>query len=337
MSARRPRVAVVHNAPALSPDHPDAASEAEVIEAAEAVSAALESSGMEPTIVPAGPPLSALIHVLTEGRFDAAFNLMEGFGGLSQGATYVTGVFELLGIPYTGSTVEALAACQSKHQAKALLRGHGLPTAPALVVAVGESIPPLTFPGPYLVKPDIEDGSLGIDQGSVVEEGALMAARVRSLHSRYHGPVLIESYLPGPEFNIGLIELSELVVLPVAQVVFEPIEGHWPILTYEAKWNPDSIDDRTSPVVCPAPIHPELSQRLQSLAAAAFRSTGCRDYARVDFRLDANGRPMILEVNPNPDISPGAGLARAIGASGRSYSEVIAALAERAIANDRRR
>jgi D-alanine-D-alanine ligase len=181
------------------------------------------------------------------------------------------------------------------------------------------------------VKPESEDASLGIDQGSVVRDTEALAERIATVQ-RSHGPnALVESYLPGPEYNAGILALPEPTPLPIAEVVYTPQDGHWPILTYAAKWTAGSAEDLASPVRCPAEISAERSNLLGALAVSAFRATGCRDYARVDFRLDEQGQPMILEVNPNPDLDPTAGLARAIRVSGRDYGETLAALARQAL------
>jgi D-alanine-D-alanine ligase len=328
-------VAVVYNEPYLPRGHPDAVSEADVVEVGAAVATALTASGFAPVKVPAGPPLDAFVSQLVRIAPVLAFNLAEGFGGRSGGATYLTSVFELLGIPYTGSPVEALAVCVSKSRTKDLLRGCGLPTALSLAVDPGEPVPELPWEGPALVKPDAEDGSLGIDQGSVVQDRAGLLDRVERLRREYDGTVLIEEYLPGPEFNVGLVAWPEPRALPVAQVMFAPADGTWPILTYAAKWDQGSDDDLRSPVACPAPIDAGLASRVSALAVSTFRSTGCRDYARVDFRLDARGDPMVLEVNPNPDVGPTAGWARAVRASGVSYEDAIEAIASQALSRGR--
>src|SRR5262249_30585678 len=156
------------------------------------------------------------------------------------GATHLTSVFELLGLPYTGSAVETLAVCSSKSRTKALLRGHGLPTAASLVVGPGEPIPPLPWDGPAVVKPDAEDGSLGIDRGRGAVDRVALAARVEWFRQAYGGSVLIEAYLPGPEFNVGLVGWPTPRALPVAQVVYTGRPGTWPILTYAAKWDEGS-------------------------------------------------------------------------------------------------
>ena len=332
MSRPGPRVAVVHNEPVLPADHPDAASERDVVGVARAVADALNGQGFEAEPFPAGPPLPAFLDRLGRAAPDLVFNLIEGFGGSSGGASAFTAALELTALPFTGSGVEAFVLCQSKARAKALLKGSGLPTAPWRRVGPGDSVGPLDFPGPYLVKPDAEDGSLGIDQGSVVATPGRAAARVERLRAAYGGAAIVEAYLPGPEFNVGLAETDDdrLRALPVAQVRYADRPGAWPILTYDAKWAGGSAEDLASPVVCPAPVEPELAARLQDLAASAFRATACRDYARVDFRLDARGEPMVLEVNPNPDLGPAAGWARASRAGGRAYDEAVATIARRA-------
>ena len=332
MTPARPRVAVLYNAPALPPDHPDYASEADVVAVAQAIAEALNGHGFAAEPTPAAPPIGSLVALLESTRPDLVFNLIEGFGGHSGGEAYLTGLLELLGLPYTGCPPEAQALCRQKGRAKALLAGFGLPTAPFAVLGPGEDTLPARLSFPVVVKPEAEDGSLGIDQGSVVGDDAALRVRVDRVRSAYGPRVLIEAYLPGPEFNVGVLGLPLPEALPVAEIAFAPAPGQWPILTYAAKWAAGSAEDVASPVRCPATIDARLADRLASLAVAAFDATGCRDVARVDFRLDAAGEPMILEVNPNPDLGPTAGWARSLRASGRDYGETLAALARQGIA-----
>jgi D-alanine-D-alanine ligase len=333
--AGKPRVAVLYNAPVLAPEHPDAVSEADVVEVAHAVAAGLDEHGFDARLLAAGPPVVEVLNSLDRLAPDVVFNLIEGFGGSTAAATHMTGLLELTRYPYTGSVMEALALCVSKGRAKSLLRGAGLPTAPGFVVAPGEPVPRWQWAGPAIVKPDAEDGSLGIDQGSVVLDWNAACDRVARIHATYGGPVLLEAYLPGSEYNIGVLALPEPAALPVAEVAYEPQGESWPILTYDAKWAVGSVEDRASVVVCPARIGRELAESMARLAVSAFKATGCRDYARVDLRLDARGEPMILEVNPNPDIGPTAGWARALRVSGRDYSATLAALARQAMERPR--
>ena len=323
-------VAVLFNAPTLPAGHPDQASEADVVAVAETIAASLARAGFRVWEVAAQPPLADLIRRLEDPRPDVVFNLIEGFAGLSGGEAHVTAVLDLLGLAYTGCPPEAQALGHSKGRTKALLRGFGLPTAPFLILREEDS--PTRWPGPWpvIVKPEAEDASLGIDQGSVVEVIDDLADAVGRLRATHPGPVLIEAYLPGREFNVGILALPDPVALPVAEIVYDVPADAWPILTYDAKWATGSAADRGSVPHCPAEIEPDLAGELANLAVAAFRQTGCRDYARVDFRLDEQGRPMILEVNPNPDIGPTAGWARALGADGLDYDLILAALANQA-------
>ncbi len=334
----KPRIAVLYNAPVLPPDHPDHASEAGVVAAARAVAAELKARGWKAWRIAARAPIARLVRSLSRQRPDVVFNLIEGFGGHSGGEAHITALLDLMGLAYTGCPPEAQGLCRHKGRTKALLAGFGLPTAPFALIGKDDPLPlALLQRGPAFVKPASEDASLGIDQRSVVHDSDALANQVhRTLRS--HGPlVLVEAYLPGREFNVGVVAHSTPVPLPIAEVVYDPRPGAWPILTYEAKWASGSIDDRSSPVRCPARIEPSLNERLAALAVAAFRVTGCRDYARVDFRLDEQGEPMVLEVNPNPDIDPSAGLARALRESGRGYGETLDALARQALERGPRR
>lgn len=331
MSRRRTRVAVLYNAPVLPPDHPDSASEADVVAVARAVVAGLGRSGLDAWPLAASPPLGMVLGALANPAPDVVFNLIEGFAGRSGGEAHVTGLLELLGLPYTGCPPEAQALGHSKGRTKALLKGFGLPTAAFAIARQGEPVPRWDGPWPAIVKPEAEDASLGIDQASIVDSPEGIVENVARLRVHPGGDALIEAYLPGREFNVGVLALPEPGPLPVAEIAHDAPAGSWPILTYAAKWDVGSAADLASPARCPAEVDAGLADRLGSLAVAAFRATGCRDYARVDLRLDAEGTPMILEVNPNPDIGPAAGWARALRASGRDHDATLAGLVDQAL------
>ncbi|NTU51549.1 MAG: ATP-grasp domain-containing protein, partial [Candidatus Aminicenantes bacterium] len=197
----------------------------------------------------------------------------------------------------------------------AALRAAGLPTAPAQLMLTGEE--PLELKFPLIVKPNAEDASLGVYPESVVRDEESLRRQVRRCLDNYKQPVLVEGFIDGREFNVSVMENGTVTPLPVSEIDFSAMPKDMPrILGYEAKWFEDDPLYQKTPPVCPAPIDDEMRVRLLGLAAAAFRTMGCRDYARVDFRMDAKGRPFILEVNPNPDISTNAGYARALKAAG---------------------
>ena len=335
-------VAILYNEPILAREHPDYASEAGVFDSVHALTESLGSLGHSVAAVSVRAPASALWESLRAIRADVVVNLVEGFCGESRHEPHVAGCLELLGIPYTGSPPECLVLVHDKVRTKQLLLSSGLPTAPFWRVAPGEDLPREALQaalrsGPLFVKPAAEDASLGIDAESVVHELAAVKSRVEKLHSLY-GPVLIERYLDGREFNVGVIALPELQVLPLAEIEFRRDEHHpWPIVTYDSKWATDSLADRATPAVCPASVEPPLADRLRRLALDAFLATGCRDYARVDIRTDAAGEPFILEVNANPDIGPAAGFARAVNAFGWTYADFAGRLIATAAARQRLR
>jgi len=327
------QVAILYNEPVLPREHPDYASEAGVLDSVRALTDALQAAGHAVAATGVREPASALWDALRAIQADVIVNLVEGFAGESRHEPHVAGCLELLGVPYTGSPPECLALVHDKVRTKQLLLGAGLPTAPFWRVAPGEDLPREALnaaleAGPLFVKPAAEDASLGIDVESVVHDWAAIKSRVEKLHRQY-GLVLIERYLNGREFNVAVVALPELQVLPLAEIVFQRNQEHpWPIVTYDSKWAEGSLADRATPAVCPANVAPPLADRLRRIAAAAFRATGCRGYARVDVRTDSAGEPFILEVNANPDIGPAAGFARAIREFGWSYAQ----FAERLIA-----
>jgi D-alanine-D-alanine ligase len=160
---------------------------------------------------------------------------------------------------------------------------------------------------------------------------------VSYLLKHYGPPVLVEEYIDGRELNATLVEIPQLRVLPISEVLFvKQGPGYWPIVTYDAKWKPGSTDYEATPPRYPAEVTPRLASRLSSLSRKAFRLLGCRDYARVDFRVTPSGKPYILEINPNPDYSPTAGLTGALQTVGISHAQFTVQLVETALARGRR-
>lgn len=326
------KVSILYNEPSLPPDHPDYAQEAGVLEAVEAVEGALAAAGHLAQRSPVGVQPLAIADALRQNRADVIVNLCEGLGGVGGGESQVTGLLELTGIPFTGSGSECLSLVLHKARTKWLLRGAGLPTAgfhylPAGRPVAEDEVVPLLSSGPVIVKPAHEDASLGIGPDSVARDADALMLQVNRVRSRY-GDVMVEQFLPGREFNVGVLALPAPRLLPLAEIEYQP--GASGLVSYDAKWTPGTADYGGTPVRCPARVSDELAAEIQRVSLAAFALTGARDYARVDLRLDAGERVFILEVNANPDISPSAGLARAILVSGMSYNEFVARLVETA-------
>jgi len=329
------RIVVLYNEPVLPPGHPDYESEREVVDTAEVVAKYLTEAGFVVIPMGAGPDAQSALAGLIARQPDAVFNFYEGAADRIETEDYMAALMEWLGIPFTGSSFRTLGLARNKHLAKLLLRGGGLPT-PEFLVVHALPVPPCPIAWPVIVKPAGQDASVGVDQGSVVQDQESLSKRVADLLHRYGPPVLVEAFVAGREFNVGVVEFPTLHALPIAEIVFaDKGPGHWPIVTYDAKWLPGSEADRATPPKCPADVEPALAAKLETIACRAFRLLGCRDYARVDFRVGPTGAPSILEVNPNPDFHPSAGFARSLAAAGIAHAQFAVDLARAALGRSR--
>lgn len=331
-----PHVLVLYNEPILPPDHPNYFSESDVLDTADFVVAALTQAGYRASRLGLTHDPGPLLDFIRRQRPDAVFNLFEGTVIDGQNEAYLAGLLEWLGLPYTGCPAQALSLARNKSLAKYLLQGASLPTAPFCVITEEAfALPPID--GPIMVKPGQQDASEGIDQQSVVRDERELRERVTYLLRTYGPPVLAEQFIPGRELIVALVEDPDLQVLTFTEVHFvDEDPSFWPIVTYDAKWRRNTRDYDATPVSCPAEVEPDLARCLGELAKRAFRLLGCRDYARVDFRVTPQGQPYILEVNPNPDFSPSGGFSVGLKVAGRGHEAFAVALAERALARRRK-
>jgi D-alanine-D-alanine ligase len=330
------RVLILHNEPVLPVGHPDYESEHEILNTVEAVAAHLRDAEFDVRQLRVSTDAGALIAGLRKHRPDVVFNLFEGTGDHGHTEAYVAGILDWAKIPFTGCDSHTLCLARSKHLTKYLFQGAGLPTPIFFVV---ESLPVLecTLEWPVIVKPAQQDASVGLDQGSVVTGQEQLEERVRWLLESYGPPVLVEEFIRGRELNVGLVEAPDLRVLPVSEVLFlDDDPTFWPIVTYDAKWKPGSRDYEATPARYPAEVSPKLAEKLAGLARRAFRLLGCRDYARVDFRVKPSGRAYLLEVNPNPDFNPTAGLAGGLASAGLTHARFTVDLVRAALARGHR-
>lgn len=304
----------------------DAKDVASVWQSVKEVQLALKAHGYETSLVPVRAPndFSWLQRVR---RVDCVFNLCEGIGGHARFEDFVVATLELTGVPYTGCKPWAVTVTHRKHVANTLLARSGTPI-PAFVVCDGNKIPAdLTLP--VIVKPAAEDASVGIDAGSVCTSKKALKKRLAEMVEQWD-EVLVQEYVAGREFNVGFIGDQ---VLPIAELCFDNMpEGSWPILTYAAKWDVGSPEDLGSVPLCPVDLPPELYKRIVAVARQAWESLcGGEGYGRVDLRVDAQGQPFVLEVNPNPDISDSAGLSRMAKAAGWEYGDLVARIVDEAL------
>jgi len=319
------RVAVCYN---LTPEKlchgavRDVIADAGSADEAQAVYKALLNLGHHAELVPLANDLGEFIASLKKFAPDVVFNLCEGFWGNARHEMNVAGVFELLGIPFTGSGAMCLGLTQDKLRTKALLQQSGLPTPAFSIVKQKVDVwhcEKLTYP--LIVKPPYEDASQGIEPASVVDNKRDLEKRIRYIHEMYRQPALVEEFIDGRELNVAILGISKLKSLPVSEITFAASLPR-PMVCFDSKWLPESAAYRGTVPVCPAALSAKETLLVYTVAERAFTLLGCRDYARVDMRL-RNNIPYILEINANPDISPDAGLARAAKAGGLEYPQLI--------------
>jgi D-alanine-D-alanine ligase len=330
LSKRRPRVLIVYNQPVLPADHPDAPSESDVLESVAEVEKVLPPAEFEVARLGYARDPRVLIRKVRAWKPDAVFNLFEGEADRTATEVYHAAVLEWLGVPFTGCPSAALALGRDKVRTKYLLNGAGLPTALFRVVEVPGAV---EWPGPWpaFVKPACQDASVGIDQGSVVRSAAELDARVRLVFERYGGPVLVEEYLAGREFHVHVVDdPAGLVVLPPTEIRFQAGDGYWPVYTFEGKWNEQSVEFKSTPLDTTVVVPAELMGRIEDVCRAVYRLVGLRDYGRVDLRVTSDGRPFVLEVNPNPYLNSVA-LVDGLRRVGRQFPEFIQGLVRSAL------
>ena len=267
---------------------------------------------------------------LRAARPDIVFNIAEGLHGVNREA-HVPAICEFYGIPYSGSDPFTLSLCLDKARTKETLSFHGIPTPKFAVVGnvseLERAASSLTFP--LFVKPLHEGSSKGITDRNFCRTRKELLEQTSFLLENYHQPVLVEEYLPGAEFTCAVLGNGDsATVLPLVGMNFETLpDGALPIYSFDAKFVWDRPENPLQIFQCPARITSELQASIESVTLGAFRVLGCRDWARIDVRLDAAGRPNVIEVNPLPGILPDPAdnscLPKAARAAGIGYDELI--------------
>lgn len=269
---------------------------------------------------------------LREARPDIVFNMAEGLIGQNREA-HVPAICEFYGIPYSGSDPFTLSLALNKARTKQMLQFYGIPTAQfALVESLAEAKAAkkaglLRYP--VFAKPVQEGSSKGITERNYIRHGGDLLACVAELLEVYEQSVILEEFLPGAEFTCGVIGNGrEARVLPIVGMRFDVLpEGALPIYGFEAKWIWDTPEQPLQLFECPARIDDALRTAIERVTLRAYNALGCRDWSRIDVRLDAGGVPNIVEVNPLPGILPNpeenSCLPKAATAAGMSYDELI--------------
>jgi D-alanine-D-alanine ligase len=274
-----------------------------------------------------------LISDVKKNQPDVIFNFVELYNDNAKLEMNVVSLFELMGIPYTGSPPLALANCQNKMLAKKLLNTNGIKTPPSFLA---EELPERLkhdLKYPLIVKPAFEDASVGIENESIVKNKTELLSRMEHVLEKFTQPVLIEEFVEGRELNIAVFQDEGTRVLPISEIDFTAMPEHLHnIVSYQAKWDPEHESYHKTIPICPAILPKPIEKKAKEIAINAFNIMGCRDYARVDVRLSADEEIFVLEVNPNPDLTEGAGFMRSAEADGMSYAQVLKKLVEMAYA-----
>ena len=263
-------------------------------------------------------------------RPNIVFNMAEGLHGPNR-ESHIPAICEFFGIPYSGSDPFTLSLCLDKARTKELLAWHGVPTARFEVVRQSSRVATTSLRFPLFVKPVHEGSSKGITERNYCQTPEELEAQVEFLLERYRQPVLVEEFLPGAEFTCAVLGNGEAArVLPIVGMRFDALPaGALPVYGFEAKWLWDSPERPLEIFECPARIDAALRRRIEEVVLHAYRALACRDWSRIDVRLDADGVPNVVEVNPLPGILPDPSdnscFPKAARAAGMSYDELIQA------------
>ncbi|MFC2085315.1 ATP-grasp domain-containing protein [Bacteroidota bacterium] len=267
--------------------------------------------------------IERLIKNINRIKPDIIYNFVESIDGDATFESYAVGMLEILGIEYTGSNAICLGNCLNKNRTKQILRYNNIRTPNYFIYKFKSKFNRDNFnlEFPVILKLIHEDASIGISEKSVVYNFTELIKQLDFLAETYDQDVIIEEYIDGRELNISILGGT---ILPISEIIFNDLPDNLPrIVTYEAKWSPESIYYNHSNPICPANLSSRLKKIINTFALRAYKSLDCRDYARVDIRLSKNNLPYIIEINPNPDISIDSGFVRSAEAFGLSYDKLL--------------
>ncbi len=318
------KVAIVYNQPERSryADMGEGAAIDGVLEGVEAVEKALVELGYNCFRIPLSPPLKHAAEIISTIKADLIFNLFEGFDGQPDTEARVAELFSKTGLPYTGCPAESLEACLDKAKVKDFLVANGIKT-PRYCLLKGKPSASFDLRFPCIVKTRAEHASHGISEDSVVYNMKQLESQAAKISRLFGGDALVEEYEDGREINALIMGKSRVQVFPVSEIIYTLPEGKPRILTYAAKWEPENEYYNCSTHQCPAQIDEEVRQTAVNIVLSVFRLCIHSGYARVDFRQDSQGTLKVIDVNPNPDISPAVGAAHQAQTSGLSYNQFI--------------
>ncbi|UCG63456.1 MAG: hypothetical protein JSW12_12235 [Deltaproteobacteria bacterium] len=315
-------IGVVHNVP-VSAGHAFAEASLDILTQVEAIEKALQELGYPSVRIPFTRDVSAFIQKLKKSRAEMAINLCETVDDDPRFIGHSAAVLELLGIPFSGSPSPALMLTTDKVITKCLLRANGIRTPKYAIYDEVTDFNPYVLRFPVILKPILQDASIGIDQESILKDSRELEERIKEFFNRF-GVLLVEEYVAGREFNVSIFGYPSPRVLPLAEIDFSAFPQElYPIVGYRAKWDTSSFEYLHTPRRFPQDLSPVLRQRIERTALECFHLLMLRDYGRVDMRVDDHGQIHVLEVNANPCLTPDAGFAAAVGEAGMTYADMV--------------
>ncbi|MDP9205327.1 MAG: ATP-grasp domain-containing protein [Gemmatimonadota bacterium] len=278
-----------------------------------------------------------LIDELTKEQPELIFNLAESFRGKSALESNVAALLNLLDLRYTGSSPAGLMLAGDKTLTKKVLAFHGILSAKFATMYRGQSdwVGDIGFP--LLIKPPQEDASLGITQKSIVNDVKELLDVLSSTQQEYQSPVLVEEFIDGREFYVGVIGNSKVEALPIIELDFSKFPAGLPkIASWEAKWGDDGDEKGAefegTKSIFPTDLSEEMTKKIQQVAIDAFQALRLRDYARIDLRVTAKDDVYVIEANPNCYLETNSEFARAAQKFGLEYPALIGRIVELASA-----
>ena len=265
---------------------------------------------------------------LREVKPDIVFNIAEGSFGVSREAQ-IPAMLDMLQIPYTGSDALTLAICLDKARTKEILSYYQIPTAKFFVADKVEDAENQNLEFPLMVKPVSEGSGKGIFASSFVNNKEELKREIKRITSGYNQSALVEEFLSGREFTVAILgNNGDARILPAIEIRFDKYpKGVKPLYSYEAKWILDTKESDFDVFDCPAKIDAELERKINKVCLDTYRVLKCRDWSRIDLRLDKYGEPSIIEINPLPGIMPdpteNSSFPKAARAAGINYNDMI--------------
>ena len=298
----------------------------------DAIVLSLRAEGFSARAVNIRDDLQKLNRLLKVNPPDVVFNLVEHWRDDPRLEEAVAGFFELHGVPFTGAPTFTLGLCRRKGLTKEILLQNGIATPRYLVVHAPRVARRHGLRYPLIVKPARQDASSGVTEKSVVHDYRGLVSQVERMITDFRPPVLVEEFLNGMELHVSILGNDPPEALPIVQFDFSELPAsHPPVITYDVKWSPLSLAYHRVHTYCPGRLSARTQERVRRLALRAYEATCCRDYARVDIRLDERGEPHVLEVNPNPNLTEGVSFMESAEKSGISFSQALKRIVELAL------